>query len=308
MTDRKIKVLYIAGDGRSGSTILGNLLGQLEGFFHGGELRYIWDRCLVKNWSCGCGVPFGDCSIWKAVLQTAFGRADDINVDELIALGKKGDRTRYVPLMLLPWGRRSLKRRLGRYLAAVEKMYQAMGSASGTKVIVDSSKYPSYEYVLHLLPTIDVYIVHLIRDSRAVAYSWLQQKILEPREDEYLPQRHPLYSAFRWNVLNMAVEAFARRWAKRYLRLRYEDFVAHPRAAIQQILDMVEEHPAQLPFETEHKVRLGTNHTVAGNPNRFQIGSFELRQDARWKHAMKSLDRIQVTLLTWPLLRRYAYL
>jgi len=34
------KVLYIAGWGRSGSTILDNVLGQLDGCFSTGELNY----------------------------------------------------------------------------------------------------------------------------------------------------------------------------------------------------------------------------------------------------------------------------
>ena len=42
MREKKVKVLFIAGNGRSGSTILDVILGQLEGFFAVGELRRIW--------------------------------------------------------------------------------------------------------------------------------------------------------------------------------------------------------------------------------------------------------------------------
>lgn len=45
----EVKVLYIAGWGRSGSTILDNVLGQVEGFFSGGELSYLWERGLSEN-------------------------------------------------------------------------------------------------------------------------------------------------------------------------------------------------------------------------------------------------------------------
>ena len=38
---KPVKVLYVAGLGRSGSTILANTLGQVEGFFSGGELNFI---------------------------------------------------------------------------------------------------------------------------------------------------------------------------------------------------------------------------------------------------------------------------
>ena len=36
-----VKVVYIAGMGRSGSTLLGSLLGQLDGFFFVGEFRHL---------------------------------------------------------------------------------------------------------------------------------------------------------------------------------------------------------------------------------------------------------------------------
>ena len=44
MATDKIKVLYIAGNGRSGSTLLGVLLGQIPGFFNVGEVRRVWDE------------------------------------------------------------------------------------------------------------------------------------------------------------------------------------------------------------------------------------------------------------------------
>ena len=46
MNDNPVKVLLLAGSGRSGSTVLANLLGSVEGAFSGGELRYLWERGL----------------------------------------------------------------------------------------------------------------------------------------------------------------------------------------------------------------------------------------------------------------------
>ena len=40
------RVLYILGWGRSGSTVLGNILGEVDGFFCAGELHYLWERRL----------------------------------------------------------------------------------------------------------------------------------------------------------------------------------------------------------------------------------------------------------------------
>ena len=58
----KIVVLYIAGWGRSGSTIMGNILGQLPGFAHVGELSNVWSRGVIEDSLCGCGARFSECA------------------------------------------------------------------------------------------------------------------------------------------------------------------------------------------------------------------------------------------------------
>jgi hypothetical protein len=39
---RPVKVLSINGWCRNGSTIIGNLLNEVDGFFHVGELHFLW--------------------------------------------------------------------------------------------------------------------------------------------------------------------------------------------------------------------------------------------------------------------------
>ncbi|WP_420910932.1 sulfotransferase [Thermus thermophilus] len=41
MSQEKVKVVFIGGYGRSGSTLLDRMLGQVEGFVSVGELRHI---------------------------------------------------------------------------------------------------------------------------------------------------------------------------------------------------------------------------------------------------------------------------
>ena len=52
----------------------------------------------------------------------------------------------------------------------------------------------------------------------------------------------------------------------------------------------------------------GVDHTVSGNPLRFQAGTFEIRPDEEWRTALPAGKRRLVTALTWPLLKRYGYL
>ena len=48
-----MKILLIVGNGRSGSTILGNVLGSIGGVAHVGELHHIWIRGLATTGYAG---------------------------------------------------------------------------------------------------------------------------------------------------------------------------------------------------------------------------------------------------------------
>jgi hypothetical protein len=54
-------------------------------------------------------------------------------------------------------------------------------------------------------------------------------------------------------------------------------------------------------------VSLGPNHTVTGNPNRFDRGRIHLREDRRWQQSMPKRQRALATAVTLPLLGRYQY-
>lgn len=63
------KILYIGGWGRSGSTILGNILGARENSVFVGETRYLWDRGLLENKRCGCKARLNQCEFWTSVVD-----------------------------------------------------------------------------------------------------------------------------------------------------------------------------------------------------------------------------------------------
>lgn len=89
--------------------------------------------------------------------------------------------------------------------------------------------------------------------------------------------------------------------------LRYEDFVSNPPEMIRAIAAFVDERVDPDPFIDPRTVRLGANHTVSGNPDRFRQGSVSLREDVEWRERMRPRDRRITTALTFPLLLRYRY-
>jgi hypothetical protein len=302
------KVLYVVGLGRSGSTILANSLGQIDGFFSAGELNFIWRHNVLENRLCGCGRPFHECPVWNAVFDEAFGGMDVVDAKEMIRLQGAGARTRHLPLMLTESGTSTLRHRLGDFLTHTERLYTSIGLATGSRVIVDSSKEPAYGYAVSMLDGVDFYALHLVRDPRAAAYSWSKKKF-QPDTDtrEFMHRHSPAKSAVLWDSWNAAAETLWRRNPERYLRLRYEDFVADPRTSFVRILDLIGEGDAELPLAGDREVKLGVSHTVSGNPNRFDTGAVELRPDREWSEKMRPRDRNLVTAMTLLPMLRYGY-
>jgi Sulfotransferase family len=305
--ERPTKVLYVVGLGRSGSTILSNSLGQIGGYFSAGELNFIWRHNVIENRLCGCGRPFRECPVWTRVMDEAFSGMDAVDPREMMRLQASGTRTRHIPLMLAPRGERVLKERLEKLLMNYGRLYDAIASVTGSRVVVDSSKEPAHGYAMSMVPGVDFRVVHLIRDPRAAAYSWLKKKPQPDSEEiEHMVRFSPAKSSALWDTWNASAETLWRRTPERYLRLRYEDFVAEPRKSLARILGLVGV-TAELPLAGEREVRLGVSHTVSGNPNRFETGAVELRPDQEWVSSMSPRDRALVTALTLPLLKHYGY-
>jgi len=210
--------------------------------------------------------------------------------------------------MLSSQGEAVLRERLEKFLINYGRLYEAIASATDSRVIIDSSKEPAHGYAMSLVPDVDLRVLHLVRDPRAAAYSWLKKKPQPDSETkEFMVRFSPTKSSAMWDSWNASAEALLRRSRDKYLRVRYEDFVANPRESFTNILRLLGEEQAELPLASDSEVKLGVSHTVSGNPNRFDTGAVELRQDREWQKKMKPRDKALVTALTLPLLTRYHY-
>lgn len=305
MNDPKLQILYITGVGRSGSTLLGNLLGALPGFFFGGQLIDVWHSGFAANELCSCGNRFRACPLWSAVIQNAFGNFTPLDAREMIRLQNKFLRTQHLPLLLLR-SRDETARMLKFYLEHVETLYASIRRVTNTRVIVDSSKLPSYGFALSLLDTMRVVAVHLVRDARGVAFAW-QRETYHPSRWAQLPLTRMGVCVARWLVVNASVAPTMARARVTSLPLRYEDLLANPPQALAPLVDAVDKGGASLHVFNQPQVNLGIQHSIAGNPIRMLTGITTLKTDEAWRVGMNPTTRMALTLLTFPLLKRYGY-
>ncbi|HEY7401605.1 MAG TPA: sulfotransferase [Actinomycetota bacterium] len=306
------RILYVAGWGRSGSTLLDRMLGQVPDVFSAGELRDIWRRGVLEDRLCGCGERFSACPVWSEVGRRAFGGWDRVDVVELQRLRDRLDRPWAPPLVIGSRLVPGLDRDLSRYVDALDRLYFAIRETTGARLIVDSSKIPTYLLLLRQLPDADLRVVHLVRDSRGVVFSWQRHVARgDGGEDSAGVDELRRYgtgsAAARYLFYNGLTHVV--RWGVPSLFLRYEDLVREPRSGLRAILRHagVDVDDAALAFVGDDGLELGVNHTVDGNPIRLATGAVRLHEDDAWRREMDPKARRFVTAVTSPLLSRYGY-
>ncbi len=296
-----LKVLCITGWCRNGSTVIGNILNEIPGFFHVGELHFLWKNASGRgsNNLCGCGTALTQCSVWSGILAQgrAAGISADAHADAVVRRQRACVRTRHT-WRVLKRGLHSVEVR--EHAALMTRIYHAVAERTGARVIVDTSKIPGEAALLPHLDGVTPYYVHLVRDPRAVAESWRLPK-------QYVYVMSSAKSTAYWLGFNLASRAITRRHPERSLFLRYETFIADPARTIDALLRLCGEDGAANPLRGR-TIELHTNHTVTGNPDRFQTGASVIRdRDDSWTTGLSMRARLAAVALSWPLFRRYGY-
>ncbi len=289
-----MKVLYIAGSGRCGSTVLSQLLGEIDGFVNIGELRYLFNTKMRQpDLPCGCGQQPYECAFWRNYIQEI--------PEEVVRWATDTLRIKQFPLLKLKHTLTGKEQNLSAFRAVIIKLYHWISEETGAKVIVDASKHPVFLWALSLGDEVDLFVLHLVRDPRDVAASWSNPK-------GYLRKRASLRVTLQWILYNTLPEVLYAQ-SKKYMRLRYEDFLRQPLDSVREIIDFLQEEPGlmhSLCHEGNKRFELRrTQHVLAGNPDKQLRSRFlviEPQQSER-----NQLRDIGVSLLCWPLLLRYGY-
>jgi hypothetical protein len=297
------RVLYLGGLGRSGTTLVERLLGELPSVCALGEIVHLWQRDILDDERCGCGARFSACTFWKRVGERAFGGWSTVDVARVHALRDAVERTRHIPRLAKP------SPEVLEYASFYTRVYRAAAEVSGAAVVVDSSKHSALAHVLRWAVDIDLRVVHVVRDARGVAYSWTKT-VSRPETDgiDEMTRYSPSRSALLWNAHNAAFGLLARRGVPVH-RVRYEQFLADPRAALTDLAAYagVPVGGADLKFVGDGHADLGVGHSAAGNPMRFTVGRLALRRDDAWTVALPPRQRRLVGAVCAPMLRAYGY-
>lgn len=295
--------VYVAGSGRNGSTLLGLHLGKHRDIFFAGELTHIWRRGYINDELCGCGEPFSRCDFWRAVTRTAFGKLSVPQVRRVSLLRDRVSSYWRIPSLAMGLPQRSAKAEL-EYSATYQALLRAISKVSGARVIVDSSKSPTGLAVLPRAGTIPLRVIHLVRDCKAVVFSWKRER-RRPEihwKNQLMPRYGALKTALGWRLFNSAIVRLSRPMGPSYRVLRYEDLVGAFPETLASVYDWL-----GCAAVGDLRGNDYVAHTVSGNPCRFDTATREIRIDDEWRVRMSAFDRLVVALLCGGPQRLYGY-
>lgn len=309
-TGRKPQLAYILASSHSGSTLLAMLLASHPAICSVGELKAT-SFGDPTQYRCSCGELIAACSFWRAISRrlAAAGFVFDIanartNVDS--------DATAYMRRLLRPLHRGWLlevvrdialhvsprwRNHLRNFRRLNDALVRALIAQTGKTVVVDSSKIGIRLKYLLRTPTLDVRVIRLIRDGRAVALTYTDPEQYADSSDRALRgggngssregERIPLTDAVHeWRRSTEEAEAIVSQLdPSRHITVSYEELCASPDSTLQRIFAFLEVAPCR---ESIRHWRTQQHHVV-GNGMRFDTTA-QIELDQRWRSALTTAD------------------
>lgn len=300
-------VVYIAGSGRSGTTLLERMIGAIPGYVNVGELIDLFRRVASNDERCGCGETFSTCPFWQEVGDRAFKGWGGGILNEMKVLQHQVARQRYLAHNLLPVKSATFRMNAQTYRERYASLYRAIADTAGRLAIVDASKWPAQAAAL-VGPEIDLRMIHVQRDVRGVAWSMGKEHTRRPQDThgrDLMESTGVKAAALRWSACQSEV-ALLRLTGVPQVRVRYEELITDARTQITRVLAAVGLPPAadDLSHIRHREVDLGASHGLSGNPSRFREGTTRLTLDQAWRTQMPAHDKVVVSAIGLPHLIR----
>lgn len=233
-----LKIIAISGSGRSGSTLLSLLLSQDAHVFNLGQLRHLW-RSYADDEPCSCGQSLKHCQIYGDQVGDA---------STLQELGKQFFKD---AAGQSDWGdpkvRQKLQQRHADYLSAISAVLNHIVQTTEASYFVDSSKAPEIALAFSLLPDVELFLLNLVRDPRAVVCSWYKRK---------QSFSAVIKNARDWTARQRRLEEWKPALGANFYTLRYEDLASKPVDAIESIAEWAALPVPETLFETVDRAHI----------------------------------------------------
>jgi hypothetical protein len=307
---KKTPLVYILAASHSGSTLLAMLLGSHPEICTVGELKAT-SLGDTDQYLCSCRRRIKVCPFWIGVKKEMSRRGFDFDITRAGTDFRSG-ATPYAVRLLAPLQRGSLlelirdaalglsghwRSHLQRVQALNTALIDSLRTSSRKRIIVDSSKVGIRLKFLLRNPHLDVRVVRLIRDGRAVSLTYIDPtRFADATDPEFRgggtggdrdSERLAVAQAAReWRRSNEEADAILRRLdPTRWTAVQYESLCDDPHGTLNKIFSLIGVSDQWNVIENFRSVE----HHIIGNGMRLDSTN-KIKFDDRWKSALNESD------------------
>tara|TARA_Y100000996_G_C22471037_1_gene622110 strand:+ start:201 stop:1097 length:897 start_codon:yes stop_codon:yes gene_type:complete len=288
---RNKKLIYIAGGGHSGTTIIDLLISSSKEVFSIGEGKF-YEKYIENDDGkrlCTCKEKFKDCSFWQEVRR---------NIEKKDIYPYSNSIFQQIKIMILtffsPWfPKKSSNQGYDNIISSC--FNAALDVKPKLKYILDSSKDPFYLFELCKNLNYEIIVIHIIRDARGYAYSYNN----EERKRLKLDIKSNIRAVIEWIVLNLLIVRIIDRFAIKSYRTSYEEFCSNPQKFINKISSLLE---INLDENFLKSIEGNDYHNLEGNNLRFSKVD-QIIEDKKWIMKLSSTRKFFLGLISRPFYR-----
>lgn len=304
------KIIYIAGYGRSGSTLLARILGSHENIFTVGELINFLNLLNIDDSICSCGIEIQSCSFWSGIIQKF--KNNHANISDLAASQRKIESISNLSSYISGKNTSDDIAYKDVHRSLINSIFQQL--PENVRYIVDSSKTTWSRFLrpitLSKISAQHVKVVHIVRDGRGCMWSMIKGTDTGLLRDAKLKQHSSfpvLRTALHWALANWAAHIFqAIHPSNNYCRIRYEDLIERPEKicnTLGEFLGFRFDRQAEI-IRKGGDIPIG--HLIAGNRMR-SFKKVRIRADVEWEKCLTLNQELLFLLFNWPMMKFYKY-
>lgn len=264
MQQHSQSLVYIAGYGRSGSTLLDLMLGSCDEVVSLGEVGNAWEQLSQSGLRCSCGELYSDCPQWGPVV-VAVGRSGKLSTWRKHA-ARRESLVRGAVCLLLGSFSSDFEYRL-----ANATMLNALYGVDKPRFIIDSSK-TAYDFAWRPLALknkaeLDVRMIHLVRNPFAVVAACLRggNKQIQKNNHSVRPFAGEI-ALIGWIIANCSALLVGKLLPPGcYARVHYEELVENPERTLSALGEFLALDTECVRSLVQANDILDSGHLIAGN-------------------------------------------
>ncbi len=274
-----MKLLYLLGAGRSGTTLLATIFNAHPRIQTIGEMHQFLDF-VIEDKLCSCGLEVSQCSYWGPIVRGLATSKEALM--EQARYTEACEMHRNIPGLMFR------SRGNPRYLNNHVRIFKTIATHTEKPVLLDSSKYLARYLLLSRSPDIEIRGIYVVRDVRGLITSFSKK---------VQTSRSPLSTIVYYLFINFFGEIIYRT-DNRIVKLRYEDLMEDPLGHLNRLYSHVLDTNSEAIILAES---YGIPHIVGGNRMKTQK-QVRILKDEKWKTTMPRWQQIIFYFLAFPVM------